>query len=85
MGMGNGPSNGRRAESDPSYQPNATGSINGNRRLSATAKVPETQGKTWGTSDRVAMQPANFWRSQRLATNTAIGKTQHTLQTRWGR
>ena len=78
------PPSSRKAESG-GYLPNATGSISGNRRLSTTAKVPEAQGRTWGTSDRAAMQRADFWRSQRLNTNAAIGKIQQTLQTRWGR
>ena len=78
------PPSSRKAESG-GYLPNATGSINTNRRLSTTAKVAEAQGRTWGTSDRAAMQRANFWRDQRLATNKAIGKIQQTLQTRWGR
>ena len=78
------PPSSRKAESG-GYMPNATGSINTNRRLSTTAKVAEAQGRTWGTSDRAAMQRANFWRDQRLATNKAIGKIQQTLQTRWER
>jgi hypothetical protein len=78
------PPSSRKAESG-GYLPNATGSISGNRRLSTTAKVPEARGRTWGTSDRAAMQRADFWRDQRLATNAAIGKIQQTLQTRWGR
>ena len=53
------PPSSRKAESG-GYLPNATGSISGNRRLGTTAKVPEQQGKTWGTSDRAAVQRADF-------------------------
>ena len=40
------PPSSRKAESG-GYLPNATGSINANRRLGTTAKVPEVQGETW--------------------------------------